>query len=392
MNLRILGIVAVLICTPAMTIAETKVSGYLDVIAKNSDNSDITNITFKGFSNFHSIRTRLLFDSPVDDHVTVFAQVLIDNNTFSVYGAYARISKIADKYLNANIGFIPTTVGAFVSREYSDKNPLIGQPLMYIHHSNYVPSRPDSIRTVDDILATRDNRSKYGIPVIYDACWNTGAELYGSAGKLDYSLGILAGAVGYPNMEQTKDIPQFTTHLNYYFNPSLSIGGSAFFGPYLSKGSLADELPYKAGYVADTGDVEDEDHYVSPTKFLNRGVAGEFHFSHGYFDIQAEGVYSSWDHPYLPDLAITAGYIEAQYKFSPGWYIAARYDRWQPNKLNDSMGVAQYWDYPVSRVEVGLGYHPFRRVVTKLVAQINRFDETDLFDNEIYALQFGVAF
>ncbi len=389
--IKIFRLTAAIIFVPLILSAETQVSGYLDMIAKNSGNDDITNITFKGFSNFHSIRTRLLFDSQVEDRVTVFAQILLDDNTFSVYGAYARISKIAGKYLNANVGFIPTTVGAFVSREYSDKNPLIGQPLMYIHHSNYVPGRPDSIQTVDDLLATRDNRSKYGIPVIYDACWNTGAELYGSVGKLDYSLGALAGSVGYPNMEQYKDIPQMTTHLNYYFSPSFSVGGSAFFGPYLFNGAYADGLPYKAGY-SDTTGTPDEDDLESPTKYLNTGLAGELHFTHGYLEILAEGVYSNWDHPVLPDLSITAGYIEATYKFAPGWYVAGRFDRWQPNKLKDSAGVSRHWDYPVQRVEFGLGYHPFRRVTTKLVAQINRFDQTDLFDNEIYALQFGVAF
>jgi hypothetical protein len=189
---------AALILAPIALRAEVRVGGYLDVVAKNSDNQDITNITFKNFSNFHSIRTRLFFDAPVDDKVAVFSQFLMDNNTFSVYAAYARITGIAGKYLNANIGFIPTTVGSFVAREYSDKNPLVGQPLLYIHHSNFIPGRSDSIRTVDDLLAIRSKRSRFGLPVIYDACWNTGVELYGSAGRFDYSLGVLAGSVGDP--------------------------------------------------------------------------------------------------------------------------------------------------------------------------------------------------
>jgi len=378
MNKYILSLL--LLSLPAAR-AEVNIGGLVDIVFKNSGEQDITNITFKGFSNFHSLRTRFFFDAQVDDKVSLFTQVLINDNTFSIYAAYARIQKIADNYLNLNIGFIPTPVGSFVSRTYSDKNPLLGQPLMYIHHSNYVPGRPDSLRAVDDLLANRIRRSQYGLPVIYDACWNSGVEFYGSAGKLDYSLGLIAGSVGYPNLEQKKDFPQLTTHLTWYFSPGLSIGGSAFVGPYLFEGGFADVLPVNSAGQA-----------KSFNDYLNVGAAGEFHLATGYYEFYAEGVYNYWEHPYLPNLAILAGYLEAQYKFLPGWYIAARYDLWEPNKLADSLGEKIRWDYPVQRFEAGLGYHPYRRVTIKAVAQINRFSGTDLFDNELYALQLSFGF
>ena len=365
--------------------SEVMVSGLLDMIVKNSDDGDITNITFKDYNNFHSIRTRIFLDSRVDDHVSLFTQILVDNQSFSIYGAYVRFDNLAKNYLNINLGFIPTTVGSFAPRTYSDKNPLIGQPLMYIHHSNYVPGRPDSIRTVDQLLATRPNRSRFGMPVIYDACWNTGAEFYGSVGKFDYSLGLLSGAVGYTTMQQSKDIPQVTTHFVYYANPSLSFGGSAFIGPYLFNGAFNDALP---GVDYGAGD-DDSDKY---DEYLNVGVAGELHWSQGYLDLYSEIIHNYWEHPYLPNLAIDAGYIEAKYKFLPAWYFAARYDIWVPNSLTDSTGQKQHWDYPVNRVEFGIGYHPYRFVTTKLVTQINRFDDADFLDSELYSLQVSIKF
>jgi len=50
------------------------------------------------------------------------------------------------------------------------------------------------------------------------------------------------------------------------------------------------------------------------------------------------------------------------------------------------------WDYPLLRVEYGVGYRPHRRVLTKLVAQHNRFDGSSDLDRNHYLFQLSTAF
>lgn len=358
--------------------AQIQVSGLADIVYCNSDNDDVTNLTFRRFSNFHTTRVRLFFDGSVGENTDLFAQILIDNNTFQLYGAYARFSNLAGAYLNLNIGYIPSTVGSYAPRTYSDKNPLIGTPLLYNFHSALNPGDLSSNPVVTDLLALRDARSPSGIPFIYDACWNTGLELYGSSGKLDYSLGLLTGSLGKPTQQQEKDIPQATVHFVYNFQPGLKAGVSAFLGPYMH-----DDMFPDYGTPAYT---------IDPDDYLNGGIGYEFYWSGRHLEIYSETFYSYWEYPGLPKLKSSAGYIEAKYKFQPRWYAAARLGFVEPQDIEVSPGVNEKWDYPVKRYEIGLGYKPLRKATVKFVVQINRFDISDAFDSEIYAVQYSMPF
>lgn len=356
--------------------AQVSVSGLLDYVVFDATSEDVTNLTFRRFSNFNSLRTRLFIDAAPAENVEVFSQILIDGSSFQLYGAYARLSRIAGTDFNLQLGLIPGTVGAWGPRTYSDQNPLIGVPLLYNFHTAFNPGGPDSIRSVAELLAARDTRSSSGLPLIYDACWNTGVELYRVDGKLTYSIGLLSGSVGKPSTTQKKNTPQVTTHITYAFEPGLVVGYSGFAGPYLAEGDFRDSLP--------TGTDE--------TDLINAGAGVEVYYASRYFEARSEAFYSFWEHPYLEDLSLVSGFVEGKYKFTPGWYLAGRVGLVEPGKLTAANGQRVRWDYPVKRFEGGIGYHPNRMTVIKLVAQINRFDFTDTFDSELYALQFSVAF
>jgi hypothetical protein len=356
--------------------AQVQVSGLLDIVFRNAEEPDIVNLTFKNHSNFHTIRTRLFFDSPLSENSALFVQLLTDQSSIVPYGAFLRVERLLEKNLNLNIGYIPATVGTYAARTYSDKNPLIGTPLLYNHHSNIVPGRDESIRNVVEFLDERGERYNTGLPVIYDACWNTGLELYGSIKKFDYSLGILAGAVSLTSVEQKKEVPQFTTRLAYNFSPGLVLGGSAFFGPYLSDQQFDDILPPGRSFA----------------DYINAGAGYDLYFAHRMLEIYSETFYALWEYPYLPDLKVVAGYLEAKYKFAPGWYGAARFDFFEPSEIDNGDGGKEKWDYPLKRYEFGIGYKPGRNVTVKLVTQLNRFDINDYFDSNLYALQISTGF
>lgn len=356
--------------------AQVSVGGLVDVLFKNTGNKDVTNITFKNFSNFHSTRARFFLDAAPADNLEVFTQILVDKYAFQLYGAYIRFTNIGGTQFNAQVGLIPHPVGAWGPRTYSNINPLVGVPLVYNMHSSYIPGGSTAVRVVDDILALRDLRSNSGLPVIYDACWNTGAEIYGASGKWSYSLGLLTGSVSKPTMEQSKDIPQVTTHITYNLSSRITVGGSAYIGPYLMEGAYKDSLPAGADYG----------------EYMNGGIGYELHYSGRYLEIYSESFYAYWEHPYLPNLKLFSGYVEGKYKFSPGWYVAGRLGFYEPGELTDSQGAGRPWDYPVKRIEAGIGYHPNRRTTLKLVTQLNNFDLTDDLDSELYAFQMAVSF
>lgn len=356
--------------------AQVQVSGLLDIVFRNAEEPDIVNLTFKNHSNFHTIRTRLFFDAPLSENSDLFVQLLTDQSSIVPYGAYLRVERLMGKDLNLNIGYIPATVGTYAARTYSDKNPLIGTPLLYNHHSNIVPGRDEPVRNVAEFLEERGQRYNTGLPVIYDACWNTGLELYGSIKKFAYSFGILAGAVSLTSVEQKKEMPQFTMRLAYNFSPGLVLGGSAFFGPYLSDQQFDEILPPGRSF----------------TDYINAGAGYDLYFAHRMLEIYSETFYALWEHPYLPDLKVVAGYLEAKYKFAPGWYGAARFDFFEPSEIDNGDGGKEKWDYPLKRYEFGIGYKPSRNVTIKLVTQLNRFDINDYFDSNLYALQISTGF
>ena len=62
---KISVVMTLLFCTSS-AFAQMQISGLSNILLKNAEESDVTNLTFRGFSNFHSLRTRLFFDGMVD--------------------------------------------------------------------------------------------------------------------------------------------------------------------------------------------------------------------------------------------------------------------------------------------------------------------------------------
>ncbi|MBK7141918.1 MAG: hypothetical protein IPH75_07545 [bacterium] len=373
---RIFMVLGLILLSAWPVSADLSVSGMTDIVFKNADNDDYTNITFKKHSPFHTLRTRLFFDATLSENSSAFLQLMTDNNSVIIYGAYIRFTNLAGKYVNLQAGYIPTTVGSFGARVYSDKNPLIGTPLVFNHHSNLVGFISDSMRSVAQLLGRRDTRYNLGLPVVYDACWNTGAEMYGSVGKLDYSLSLLSGAVSLPTLEQYKDVPQVTSKLNYYFNPGFMIGAAGFYGPYLSEYVYGDEIPEGHEYV----------------DYMNAGAGYDFYWSSRYLEVFSESYWAMWEHPYLPDLSVTSGYFEAKYKLAPGWYLAGRYDYFEPGTVTTESGSEEKWDYPLKRYEFGIGHRLNRQALLKLVTQLNRCEMNSELDVDLYAMQLSISF
>jgi hypothetical protein len=375
---RILALAAALAVAlaplPAPAQTRIELSGLADVVFRNSGEEDLTNVNFTGASNLNTARTRIFLDSMVSESAQFFLQGLMSPTDFSLYGAYARFQGVMGSPVSFHVGLIPTPVGSYAPRTYSDRNPLIGSPLLQNHHSVLNPRVEQ--KSVDDLLAQRDERSRGGLPVIYDNCWNTGVEAYAGFGPFDCSLALVSGSQTLPTRDQAKDVPQVSGRLAWSRGPGFVLGASGYLGPYLVGG--LDGITYPEGKGSED--------------YQNGGVGYDLYAATRYLEVNSEVFRTFWEHPDLPTLRATSGYVEGKYKFRPGWYVAARLGFFEPSEVRDGSGALRKWDYPVRRAEYGIGYKPLPRVTTKLVAQHNRFDGNSSLDRDHYMVQFSTAF
>ncbi len=378
---RYFTVVAALLLVAAPALAQYEVSGQLDIVKRNQSAGDWSNKTFRQYSNFDFVRARIFFDAQASEAATVFTQVLINNSSLNVYAAYLRLSRIGGKNLNLHAGLIPNPVGLWGQRTYSDKNPLIGVPLMYAYHAALSPG-PDQT-DLDDLFSSRGRgHAIHGLPIIYDACWNTGIDLFGSAGPFDWSIAALSGAVSAPAIQPEKKTPQLTSKLSFVPSPALLVSGFGFAGPYQASFSIDSEIAYGG---ASAGQESAED-------YMNLGAGIGINFASGYLELLTEIVWSRWEHPVYHDLDAASAYLDARLKFAPQWYVAGRIETMRFSRINfGDLRGSQHWDYPVDRIEFGIGHRIDSSVLLKLVSQIIRSGEADFLDDEIVAVQLSTT-
>ncbi len=358
----------------------------------------------RGDSPFNHVRLSLAADIAVNDHLTVFNRTFLDPSSSASIGSflrsYLRYNVIAGEkgHLNLEIGKIPTPFGHFTQRAYSDKNPLIGYPLMYHYASSLRSNQLPSDNA--DLLAHRGQgfpgrftgyggggspASFRGLPMIYDSCWDFGGGIVGSAWRLEYSLAVTQGTLSDPRSgaSDNNDGRQVAGRLGFVPFAGLFVQGSYAQGPYLDR-SVA---PHLNGVG-----VEDFDQKIT-------GLAMEYGIRH--LSLTSEIAFNSWESPNIvdagggvQDLSVIGFYAEATYKLAPGLLAAGRYSGLRYDEIDDGTGSGsvQSWDYDVDRIELGLGYRASDAVIYKLVAQLNDSGRPSSSDENIVAAQLTIVF
>src|SRR5262249_37596651 len=112
--------------------------------------------------------------------------------------------------------------------------------------------------------------------------------------------------------------------------------------------------------------------------YTQQALGLDAEYSRGYWLLRAEGVVSRWEvptarAPLVGTVEAWGGFLEVRYKIRPGRYAAARGDHLGFSRLAGTVfgGRPTTWDAPVSRIEAGLGYSPWRRITFKAVVQHN---------------------
>jgi hypothetical protein len=361
------ALAASLVCAGTADAAEMPpihVHGLLDVALANRGIAAESNLLQRGDSPLDGYGVRLFLDAVPSDHVQVLTQlVLRDAVPPYVDGAYVLLTPDPARDLHLMAGKIPWPIGTWAPRTYSNKNPLVGTPLMYQYHSTLLWY--DLPADADQLLALAGT-GQYGVgyafpggargmAVVDDSYWDVGAVLTGSARPFEFAAGAVSGVPGWGTTSIDDNAGKCVLgRLGLAPAPILRIGVSGAYGPYLQE-SLDPALP--AGKDAND--------------YHQRLVMADASLEFGHVTLIAEAFTNTWENPTLGDLDVEGGYAEAKVTLAAGFHAAGRVDALRFSDIVDSGGFARTWDRDIDRIEAGLGYRFDRNVLAKLVWQGN---------------------
>ena len=322
------------------------------------------------------VRVNFALEFRATDQVAILTEIRSDN--FDVpepYALYVRLRPWRDRAFDIQVGRIPPVFGAFARRRYDIGNPLIGYPLTYQYPNT---TRPDSAPTeLSQVLLQRGGGAKVrypiggrelmvGLPMVNPLRWDTGVQVMLGHDPIELGVAVTQGTISNPRVRDDNSGKQLAARLGLRPAFGWVLGVSGARGEYVT-----DDVTSITG---DTG-------YQTAFGF-------DLEFSRNYFVLRAETIWSQWDAPTLETGALggLGFYIEASYKISPGFYVAARVDRISFDHV-DSADGAITWDSSISRIEVGAGYYFHRQLLAKVSYQYNERDAGRLTTRGIPAVQ-----
>jgi hypothetical protein len=357
---------AVAVAIPARA-AEFKIRGLLDVVAAPRGEAFDGNLLIRGDSPLDAYGLRLFGETQANDKLQVFMQVVMrDATTPYVDGAYALFTPSPARDLHLLAGKVPWPIGTWAPRTYSNKNPLIGAPLMYQYHSTLLWY--EVVPSADALLATSGSgqygvnyfgyREGRGMTLVDDSYWDVGATLVGSERPFEYALGVGTGTPGWGTTSQEENGGKsLLGRVGLAPLPGVRFGVSAAYGQYLIE-RLESRLPPGARI----GD------------FHQKLALADLELLYGHAELRAEGAHNVWETPTVGDLRVRSGYAELKYALPFGAFVAGRYDVMRFGRILDSGGQLRPWDSDLSRIETGVGYRFSRDALAKLVYQRTSYD------------------
>jgi hypothetical protein len=286
-----------------------------------------------------------------------------------ILALYVRVRPWAHRTFDLQAGRIPPAFGAFARRSYAADSFLIGYPLAY----QYLTSlRTDALpATTGDLLRMRGRgwlsnfplgaqAPAAGLPLVSAFRWDTGIQARIGSSPVEVLAAVTTGTLSNPRLRDDNDGKQLSARVAGRPAVGLVLGVSAARGAYLTR-ELMDLVAAAPGRQS-----------------ARQTVWGaDAEYSRGYWLVRAEGVWSAWDLPALPDPALGSALrarglmLEGRYKIRPGLYAAARGDHLD---FSDVRGIP--WDAPVWRVEGGVGFSVRRNLLLKGVYQHSRREGT----------------
>ncbi len=358
---KVLVLVAALaLATPAPA-ADLRVRGMLDLTLPSGTEALEWNNTTQGDSNFDPYRVRVFLDAAISPTLAFYGETILHEGAMGIRaeGAYAQWTPWPERDLHVQAGKVPWPIGTWGPRAYSDKNPLVGMPLMYQYHTSLAWDVP--VASVDQLVAAAGQGQSgvqygpyvgAGMPVVDDRWWDVGAVALGAQRPFEFALGVLQGSPGWPvnGRDQT---PGQTTLGRFGIMPTAGVrmGVSGAWGTW---------MPEWFEYALPQG---------TPLRHYHEGLAmADVELSRGPWELRGEGFTKEWETYGAGTLHLHGGYGEARLALGNAW-LAGRAEAIRFGDVVTSSSVTRSWDDGVDRIEIGAGYRVSRDVRLKLTAQ-----------------------
>jgi len=339
--------------------------GLLDLAVPDRGEGLVENRSTWGDSPFDAYGLHLFVEGELSPTIQVFTQLAFnDASQVRADGAYAVVTPWSARDLHLLAGKLPWPIGTWAPRAYSNKNPLVGTPLMYQHHTSLVwyaiPPNADGLLAaagtgqtgVLDYQGGGFTMSP-GMAVVDDSWWDFGIVVNGSMRPVEFALGATNGSPGWgdPAVDEN-DGKSVLGRIGVAPTPGVTVGVSGSYGPYLDSGVDPSLPPGK-----NTAD------------YRQRLGMADLAIEAGHAEIRSEAFVNVWETPTVGDLRVHGGYVEAKLTVAAGLYLAARGDAMRHSKLTDSSGASLPWDLDRNRLEAGAGYRVNRSATVKGVYQ-----------------------
>jgi hypothetical protein len=363
-RLLTLTISGLLLAPVAARPAELRARGLLDLVLVSGSEAVGLNRLTQGDSNFDPYRVHVFLDAKVSPTLDVYVQTILHEGAAKTLadGAYAQWTPWPSRDAHVQAGKIPWPVGTWAPRTYSDKNPLVGMPLMYEYHTSLAWNV--AAASVDQLVSAA-GQGQYGVnyggnpgagmPVVDDRWWDVGVVALGSQRPIEYSIGTIQGSPGWPVTGADNTPGQtFLGRLGIMPAAEIRAGVSGVYGTWMPEW-FRFRLP-------PGGSLRDYHESI--------GMA-DLEIARGPWELRSEGFLKEWQTITTGKLRLHGGYAEARAAFGDGAWLAARYDMMRFSDVTTSLGVTRPWDDGIDRIEAGAGFRVNRDWRLKATFQRN---------------------
>lgn len=372
-----------------------KLSGLLDLEYYHF-NQPAPGLIYTAGSDLFNPRLTLFLDAQLGPKLYGFVQARLDRGFDPSDGnAQARIDEAAlrftpwdDGRLSVQAGTFATAFGTWAPRSYSNENPFVTAPVPYENLTGMwdseAPASAKDLRWWSHLKASPYLANEYddkGLrnPVIWGAAYGTGLAVMGHVSGLDYNLEIKG--VSLASRPENWDVvdtdfsnPTFSGRVAWHPNLMWGFGASASVGTYLQP-EAAFSLP--AG-----GNIDDYREIV-----FGQDLTFEWH----HWQLWAEVIEARFETP-VGNADTLAYYLEAKFKFSPGFFGALRFNQQLFGDIPLATGANGPWGPDLWRMDAALGWHMDEHMHLKLQYSIQR-EEAALHDyGHLIATQFTIRF